>query len=133
MKILKSETTVDLNDLPRGKCRIHINGDDVESIWVANDVENGKMYFLNSAVMFYPFYTWGTEYPISKDLNMHPYRGDTPDDTELTYHPLVYEEFIPLLQEDGIHLDYDKFAEQQAAAQNKQSEEDNSDQDSKVG
>ena len=56
MKLIKSTIKRDkpIGELPHGKVRITMQGENAESIWVAKDEENKVMYLLNHALMSYP-------------------------------------------------------------------------------
>lgn len=94
-------------ELEKGKARIYADNDG-ESIWVAKDRKNNVMYLMNHAVMFYPLPSWGMELPLSADLNMAPYRGESFDDYKPTVLPEVYEHFKKFIDEDN-NFDYEAY------------------------
>lgn len=103
MKYFLAANDVVLEDLPRGKVRLHASGDDFESIWVAVDEPNGKMYFLNAPLHLHPFPSWGTELDLSlgQTIDIDPIRGATPDEGKLTVHRDMYDHIVEYLAEDG--------------------------------
>lgn len=88
-------------ELEKSRARIHLDGNDVETIWVAQDKKNNVMYLMNHAVMFYPLPSWGMELPLSGDLNMTPYRGKSFDDYKPTVLPEAYEYLKQFVDEDN--------------------------------
>lgn len=108
MKIKRSETITDIQTLPKSKARVIDNGE-VENLWVAVDKENDKMYFLNHSIAFYPYPTWGSEHKLSKELDITEFKGESPEDLELTLHPAAYD-VMPLIEKDGVtYLDAEKW------------------------
>lgn len=101
MKYLKSESTVDLESLPKGKAMLSVKGGDRENIWVAKDEENKKMYLLNHSLNLYPFPSWGAEFDLVSSLDLDSVRGNTPDDLVLTIHSSAYENYKSFIDEDG--------------------------------
>lgn len=61
-----------------------MKGTDKEGIWVAKDEENKVMYLLNHALMFHPLPSWGMELPLCDEIDLHKYRGDKFEDTDMT-------------------------------------------------
>lgn len=115
MKLFKSTNETPLDSLPKGKARLTVNGDDPENIWVAIDEVNKKMYLLNHALAFYPFPSWGSEWDLSKSLDVAEARGNHPDDTILTLHPEAYDYLSPCIVDDV--LDMVKMQEMEAAGE----------------
>jgi len=116
MKILKSNVTTPIDTLPKGKTRLTVNGGDTEGIWVANDEKNKVMFLLNHALAFYPFPSWGTEWPLGHSVDVGAARGKSVEDTVITMHPEAYDHIKEFLNEDGI-LDVDKWFEAQQKAE----------------
>lgn len=88
-------------EFEKGKARIHLGDINAESIWVAQDKKNNVMYLMNHALMFYPLPSWGMELPLSADLDMTPYRGESFDDYKPTVLPEVYESLKQFIDEDN--------------------------------
>lgn len=109
MKILRSANTTPLEEMEKGKVRLTVSGNDSENIWVAKDPENNKMYLLNHALAFYPFPSWGTEWELASTLDVAKARGESPDETVLTFHSEAYEYLKDKLKNDGQTLDPDKY------------------------
>lgn len=109
MKIFLSSNTVSLGDetMIKDKVKLHVDGQDVENIWVVKDIANNKMYLFNHAVNFYPFPSWGTEWPLGDEINIAEARGKSVDDTVLIMHSEAYDHIKHLL--NGDELDLDKF------------------------
>lgn len=102
-----------IGELPKGRVRLTCGGPDtVESIWVAKDEQNKVMYLLNHALCFYPFPSWGMELPLQSSIDVLKYRGDSPDETDIT----VCEETCEALKEfinDKDEFDCGAFIEKQ--------------------
>jgi len=112
MKIHKSKIETPIESLPKGKARLTVNGLDPENIWVAYDAPNGVMFLLNHALAFYPFPSWGTEWPLSSGVDVGVARGESFDDTEITMHAEAYEHMKEFINEDST-VDIDKYFEAQ--------------------
>ena len=111
MKFFKSKVEKDLDTLPKGKADLTIGGEDHETIWVAKDEESGKMFLLNHAVAFYPFPSWGSEWPIGDSVDIKEARGDAPIDMNLTFHKEMYEYVSPVTDPETGEVDTSKFLE----------------------
>ena len=113
MKLLLSKIERDpdfkISSLPEGKVRLTVNGEDPESIWVAKDIKNKKMYLLNHALAFYPFPSWGSEWDLDDSVDVGKARGNTPDETTLILCSESYEPIKDLLEEDKETLSMEKF------------------------
>ena len=116
-KIFKSEIDrgkvnlrelIEKGELERCRARIHLNGEDVESIWVAVDKINKVMYLMNHAAMFIPLPSWGMELPLSRNLDMTPYRGESFDDYKPIFISEAYEHLKKYVDEDN-NFDYQAF------------------------
>lgn len=117
MKLLKTELVSEqpLEELPKGKAKLTTNGKDTENIWVAKDISNNKMYLLNHALAFYPFPSWGSEWPLGHSIDVAKAKGENPDDCILTVHADAYAGYQAhegLLKEDGT-IDEDVLEKQQ--------------------
>ena len=117
MKILLSENSKPLEKMEQGKVRLTVNGEDPENIWVARDHESKKMYLLNHALAFFPFPSWGTEFPLQNSIDVAEIRGESPDDTVLTVHKEAYDNMKKHLNEEGILQD--SYHEEQSELQEK--------------
>ncbi len=105
MKVFRSTNETPLESLPKGKVRLTVDGDDPENIWVANDEVNKKMYLLNHAVNFYPVPSWGSEWPLSKVLDIAEARGESPEETVLTFHAEAYGVLEPFITDGDLDLE----------------------------
>ena len=104
MKVFRSTNETPLDSLPKGKVHLTCNGNDPEGIWVAKDEVNKKMYLLNHAVNFYPVPSWGSEWPLGSTLDVGEARGKNSDETVLTYHAEVYDDFSKFITDDVLDL-----------------------------
>lgn len=100
-----------IESLELDKVHISIKGKEGENIWVRKDPENDVMYLSNHAVMFYPMPSWGMELPLRDDIDLYPFRGDSPDDTVITVAPEAYDELKVFIKEND-ELDIDAYMEQ---------------------
>lgn len=116
MKILKSKVTTPIENLLQGKAQLTVNGNDPESIWVARDNKNNVMFLLNHALAFYPFPSWGTEWPLGSSIDVGAARGESAADTIITMHPEAYDCIQEFINEEEI-LDVDKWFESQQKLQ----------------
>lgn len=109
MKIKTTNAHNGFEHLPKRKLKLSDNGD-IESIWIAVDEPNKKMYLLNHALAFYPFPSWGAEFDLADKLEVKEIKGDSPDKLELTFPEFVLNHIPTLKDDDGnITLDMDTF------------------------
>lgn len=107
----KIERTGSIGELPKSKVRISMKGGDIEHIWVAIDEENKVMYLLNHALMFYPMPSWGMELPLTRDtIDLHKYRGDSIDETDITMCEEAYNSLKEFIGEDDL-FDHKRYIE----------------------
>lgn len=83
-----------------------------ESIWVAMDEENKKMYLLNHAIAMFPYPSWGMELPLQKSIDINNHRAKTPEQTVMIVCKEAYEALERYLDKCG-RLDFNKFQEDQ--------------------
>lgn len=107
----KIERTESIGELPKGKVSISMKGEDIEGIWVAIDEENKVMYLLNHALMFYPMPSWGMELPLTRGIiDLHKYRGDSIDETDITVCEETYNHLKEFIGEDDL-FDHKRYIE----------------------
>ncbi len=118
MKIRKSkiQRSSPIGELPENKVRLTCGDDSPESIWVAEDKENNVMYLLNHAVCFFPYPSWGMELPLQDSIDVFKYRGETPDDTDITVCEEAYEYFKKFIKKDD-EFDCEAYLEDQKRLQ----------------
>lgn len=118
-------------NLPHGKVRITMQGSEGESIWVAKDINNGVMYLLNHALMFYPLPSWGMELPLCDEIDLYKYRGDSSADTDITVAPEAYEALKDYIDPDTDSFDTMKFVNHQRSLglKRKSQEEENNEEE----
>lgn len=108
-----------------------MQGSEGESIWVAKDINNGVMYLLNHAIMFYPLPSWGMELPLCDEIDLYKYRGDSSADTDITVAPEAYEALKDYIDPDTDSFDTMKFVNHQRSLglKRKSQEEENNEEE----
>jgi len=105
MKYVKGTQTYSLDldnkTAPTTKANIICDGE-VEGIWIKQG--DGEVVLLNHALAFYPFPSWGTIIPSTRDtkdksdkrerIDITALRGYSPADTVLTLHPEAWDQYI---------------------------------------
>ena len=93
MRYKKGDCETPLQSLPAFKIKAVDNiSKGIERIWVAVDAPNKKMYLLSNSVAFFPYPSWGAEFPLSEELCYDSIKEKKPKDVVLTLHPESFEE-----------------------------------------
>jgi len=103
--MFKSTNETSLESLPKGKVILTVAEEDPESIWVAKDIVNNKMYLLNHAINFHPIPSWGSEWDLADELDIAEARGKSFDDTVLTFHSEAHDVLSEFITNDSFNVE----------------------------